>query len=270
MQGAMSLDMGGLFTGYDIVIFSYVVPIYIAEISPKHLRGGLTTLNQIMIVLGGSLALIIGTIISWRSLALTGLVPCIVLLVGLDFVLESPRWLLKENLTSDRIVNEYFNGEVKVSFGQLEDALNDCTNLDDTFELGLCYLIEGVLHALEKITSIWGDLVSFSMLKPRPSEVEFYNSLTNVNVHLYIDLGVDEAEGEAEDGSGRDLMKEAKYLAEVVKSTSIFYEDVSKEKEPTPPTVASSSGHVLHPEWDQMVQRLERVEQGQQRYYRIS
>ncbi|KAJ0807064.1 putative major facilitator, sugar transporter, major facilitator superfamily [Helianthus annuus] len=45
-MGSVLLDTGRFFTGYGIGIFSFVVPIYIAEISPKELRGGLTTLNQ--------------------------------------------------------------------------------------------------------------------------------------------------------------------------------------------------------------------------------
>ncbi|KVH95599.1 hypothetical protein Ccrd_002357 [Cynara cardunculus var. scolymus] len=77
-EGAYSLDTGRFFTGYGIGIFSYVVPIYIAEISPKDLRGGLTTLNQLMIV--------------------TGLIPPVFLLVGLLFIPESPRWLAKVGL----------------------------------------------------------------------------------------------------------------------------------------------------------------------------
>ncbi|KAK2646679.1 hypothetical protein Ddye_021874 [Dipteronia dyeriana] len=94
-QGSFSLDIGRLFTGYGIGVFSYVVPIFIAEISPKNLRGGLTTLNQLMIVVGSSTAFLLGTVIPWRMLALTGLVPCILLLVGLFFIPESPRWLAK-------------------------------------------------------------------------------------------------------------------------------------------------------------------------------
>ncbi|GMY27607.1 sugar transporter ERD6-like 16 [Fagus crenata] len=94
-KGAISLDRGRLFTGYGIGVFSYVVPIYVAEIAPKNLRGGLTTLNQLMIVTGSSVAFLIGSFITWRTLALTGIVPCIFLLVGLCFVPESPRWLAK-------------------------------------------------------------------------------------------------------------------------------------------------------------------------------
>lgn len=94
-MGAYSLDTGRFFTGYGIGIFSYVVPIYIAEISPKNLRGGLTTLNQLMIVTGSSVSFLLGTVVSWRTLALVGLVPPVFLLVGLLFIPESPRWLAK-------------------------------------------------------------------------------------------------------------------------------------------------------------------------------
>ncbi|XP_021635640.2 sugar transporter ERD6-like 16 isoform X2 [Hevea brasiliensis] len=93
--GYLSLDMGRFFTGYGIGVFSFVVPIFIAEISPKNLRGGLTTLNQLLIVTGSSIAFLLGSVITWRALALTGLIPCIFLLVGLFFVPESPRWLAK-------------------------------------------------------------------------------------------------------------------------------------------------------------------------------
>ncbi|KAI5654067.1 hypothetical protein M9H77_31254 [Catharanthus roseus] len=91
--GTLTLDIGRFFTGYGIGIFSYVVPVFISEIAPKNLRGGLATINQLMIVSGSSVAYLLGTFVSWRTLALTGLVPCILLLGGLFFIPESPRWL---------------------------------------------------------------------------------------------------------------------------------------------------------------------------------
>ncbi|MCL7048604.1 hypothetical protein MKW94_030000 [Papaver nudicaule] len=94
-KGVFLLDVGRVFTGYGIGVFSYVVPVFIAEIAPKNLRGGLTTANQLMIVIGASVAFLMGTVVSWRTLALTGLLPCIILLVGLSFIPESPRWLAK-------------------------------------------------------------------------------------------------------------------------------------------------------------------------------
>ncbi|GMP76819.1 hypothetical protein CsSME_00033332 [Camellia sinensis var. sinensis] len=54
-----------------------------------------------MIVTGSSVAFLMGTVITWRSLALTGLLPCIVLLLGLFFIPESPRWLAKVGLKKE-------------------------------------------------------------------------------------------------------------------------------------------------------------------------
>ncbi|XP_077232362.1 sugar transporter ERD6-like 16 isoform X2 [Tasmannia lanceolata] len=94
-KGALSLDIGRFSMGYGIGILSYVVPVFIAEITPKNLRGGLTTVNQLMICIGTSVAFIVGTVVNWRTLALTGLIPCFILLLGLFFIPESPRWLAK-------------------------------------------------------------------------------------------------------------------------------------------------------------------------------
>ncbi|CAL5357542.1 unnamed protein product [Camellia sinensis] len=70
-KGSLALDIGRVATGYGMGVFSYVVPVFIAEIAPKNLRGALTTLNQLMIVCGVSVSFIIGTVLSWRALALT-------------------------------------------------------------------------------------------------------------------------------------------------------------------------------------------------------
>ncbi|KAL5701550.1 hypothetical protein ACHQM5_026874 [Ranunculus cassubicifolius] len=93
--GALALDIGRLSTGYAIGVFSYVVPVFIAETAPKSIRGHLTTLNQLMIISGVSITFVIGIVLNWRTLALIGLIPCLFLLVGLLFIPESPRWLAK-------------------------------------------------------------------------------------------------------------------------------------------------------------------------------
>ncbi|CAA2940090.1 probable LRR receptor-like serine threonine-kinase RKF3 [Olea europaea subsp. europaea] len=94
-KGSLPLDIGRLSTGYGMGVFSYVVPVYIAEIAPKDLRGALTTINQLMICTAVSVSFIIGTFLTWRALAITGIVPCAILLVGLVIIPESPRWLAK-------------------------------------------------------------------------------------------------------------------------------------------------------------------------------
>ncbi|XP_057960871.1 sugar transporter ERD6-like 8 [Malania oleifera] len=87
------LDLGRLLTGYGVGLLSYVVPVYIAEISPRELRGALATTNQIFISIAMLIAFVIGAFVKWRTLAITGIIPCMILLAGLYFIPESPRWL---------------------------------------------------------------------------------------------------------------------------------------------------------------------------------
>ncbi|KAJ8769733.1 hypothetical protein K2173_005939 [Erythroxylum novogranatense] len=90
---AWLLDIGRLLVGYGMGLLSYVVPVYIAEITPKNLRGGFTAVHQLMICCGVSVTYLIGAFVSWRTLALIGIIPCLLQLLGLSFIPESPRWL---------------------------------------------------------------------------------------------------------------------------------------------------------------------------------
>ncbi|GKB50708.1 sugar transporter ERD6-like protein 5 [Tanacetum coccineum] len=95
------LDAGRLSIGYGIGVLSYVVPVYIAEITPQNLRGAFTTVNQLMICIGVSVMWLIGTFIPWRTLALIGTIPCLLQVVGLFFIPESPRWLANIGMWKD-------------------------------------------------------------------------------------------------------------------------------------------------------------------------
>lgn len=94
-KDAWWLDIGRLLIGVGVGLITYVVPVYIAEITPKNHRGGFTSAQQLMISLGFALVYFIGNIISWRALSLIVLISCILQLVGLFFIPESPRWLAK-------------------------------------------------------------------------------------------------------------------------------------------------------------------------------
>ncbi|XP_061367415.1 sugar transporter ERD6-like 5 isoform X2 [Gastrolobium bilobum] len=92
---AWSLYVGRLLVGCGIGLLSYVVPVYIAEITPKNLRGGFTTVHQFMSCCGMSLTYLIGAFSNWRILALVGTIPCLLQLLSLPFIPDSPRWLAK-------------------------------------------------------------------------------------------------------------------------------------------------------------------------------
>lgn len=93
---------GRLVIGLAIGIGSYTAPLYIAEVSPFELRGGLVSLNQLMITIGILCSFLINFAFtnfdgSWRWMFGIGLIPAILLSIGMLFLPESPRWLVKEN-----------------------------------------------------------------------------------------------------------------------------------------------------------------------------
>ncbi|MDX1901353.1 MAG: sugar porter family MFS transporter [Gammaproteobacteria bacterium] len=94
--------MGRLIIGTAIGMGSYTAPLYIAEVSPHHLRGGLVTLNQLAITIGILSSYLINYAFtsfdgSWRWMFGMGLIPAILLSIGMIFLPESPRWLIKQN-----------------------------------------------------------------------------------------------------------------------------------------------------------------------------
>ncbi|KHN11101.1 Sugar transporter ERD6-like 6 [Glycine soja] len=54
------LYMGRLLEGFGVGIISYVVLVYIAEIAPQNLRGGLGSVNQLSVTIGIMLAYLLG------------------------------------------------------------------------------------------------------------------------------------------------------------------------------------------------------------------
>ncbi|KAA8545055.1 hypothetical protein F0562_019846 [Nyssa sinensis] len=84
-----------------IVFAKTVIGIWIwaswlsAEITPKNTRGGFTAAIQLTTCCGLSLMFFIGTFMHWHPLALIGTIPCLVQVIGVFFIPESPRWLAK-------------------------------------------------------------------------------------------------------------------------------------------------------------------------------
>jgi SP family sugar porter-like MFS transporter len=95
------LFMGRLLEGFGVGVISYVVPVYIAEIAPQNMRGALGAVNQLSVTIGILLAYTLGMFVPWRILAVLGILPCSILIPGLFFIPESPRWLAKMGKMED-------------------------------------------------------------------------------------------------------------------------------------------------------------------------
>lgn len=93
--------LGGLAVG----MASAITPLYIAEVSPKDLRGRMLGLQQ-MLMVGGQVAVyIVNYLIArgmphqwivsegWRWMLASGVIPCALFLLLVPFMPESPRWL---------------------------------------------------------------------------------------------------------------------------------------------------------------------------------
>ncbi|KAF8097960.1 hypothetical protein N665_0278s0021 [Sinapis alba] len=89
------LNIGRISSGIGIGLISYVVPVYIAEITPKHIRGICTFSTQLIQNAGLAIVYFLGNFINWRMMALLGALPCVIQGIGLFFIPESPRWLAK-------------------------------------------------------------------------------------------------------------------------------------------------------------------------------
>lgn len=94
------LILGRLIIGLNCGLSTTLVPMYLSEISPVSLRGGLGTLNQLGITIGLLLSMvlgieaILGTAESWPYLFGLAVIPSALQLFLLPMCPESPRYLL--------------------------------------------------------------------------------------------------------------------------------------------------------------------------------
>lgn len=90
------IAIGRLLSGIGAGSAVVVGPIYVAEVSPLDQRGLFGALSQVMTNMGILVAVILGYFLSrgqlWRIILLTGSVIGFIQVLGLFFVVESPKW----------------------------------------------------------------------------------------------------------------------------------------------------------------------------------
>jgi sugar porter (SP) family MFS transporter len=110
---------------------SMVVPLYIGEVVPPRVRGGLVSLNQLAITAGILVSYLIDYGLSgsanWRLMFGLAAIPAVLLFVGMLFQKESPHWLIRQ----DRI-------------DEARDVLKRVRNDDDD--------IDGEIHDVQEVS----------------------------------------------------------------------------------------------------------------------
>ncbi|KAJ3603804.1 hypothetical protein NHX12_028545 [Muraenolepis orangiensis] len=93
-QNLWMLYAGRALTGLASGVTSLVVPVYISEMAHQRVRGTVGSCVQLMVVTGICGAYVFGVFLPWRWLAVCGSLPPTLLVVGMCFMPETPRYLL--------------------------------------------------------------------------------------------------------------------------------------------------------------------------------
>ena len=143
-SNAVSLMVARLFLGVAIGTASFAVPLYIAEISPTKVRGTLVSLFQLMITIGILVSYFSDFMFAdetdvtcWRPMFYVGVIPALILLVGMIFMPESPRWLFAS--------------------GKDEEAMKVLAKTEGAEAEAVAASIKGEIEKDQQNTSTWKD-----------------------------------------------------------------------------------------------------------------
>lgn len=96
------LILSRILVGLAVGIVNFIVPLYLSEVAPKQMRGTLVSLYQWAITAGILFSYVVNgafasAVYNWRWMLFAGVVPGIILLVGMSFLGDTPRWLISKN-----------------------------------------------------------------------------------------------------------------------------------------------------------------------------
>nr|WP_314266974.1 sugar porter family MFS transporter [uncultured Moellerella sp.] len=121
-----------IIAGISVGAISVLSPMYVAEISPSSIRGRMTAIYQLCIMLGILLSYITNYFLkdlehNWRLMFISGVIPAIIFFICLLFISESPRWLMlkNKNIKAIEVLNKLYNeNEVDQIKSDIELSIN--------------------------------------------------------------------------------------------------------------------------------------------------
>ena len=132
----MSVVVGRLLMGLAIGISAMVVPMYLSEVSPARVRGTIIFMFQLAITLGLMSAFVINFAFAewvqdastnWRWMFGMGVIPSVLLFIGMARMPRSPRWLMLTGKEEEaRSVLRHLLGKEDVSdaMDEMEESLD--------------------------------------------------------------------------------------------------------------------------------------------------
>ncbi|KAK6918815.1 Major facilitator, sugar transporter-like [Dillenia turbinata] len=131
--------LGRFLVGLGIGVNTVLVPVYISEVAPTKYRGSLGTFSQIGTCLGIIVSLFLGILSEnnphwWRVMLYLASVPGFLLALGMQFAVDSPRWLSKVGRLDDAkevITNLWGASEVDKAMEDIQSVIrNNGNDLD--------------------------------------------------------------------------------------------------------------------------------------------
>jgi sugar porter (SP) family MFS transporter len=129
-QAVWQLVGARLVLGLAVGSASFIAPMFISEIAPRRLRGGLVAVNQLMLTSGILIAYIANwalkdVVDNWRWMLGISVLPGLALAIGMLIAPPSPRWLVERGRRADaRRVLQRLNAsdDVDQELSQIEHA----------------------------------------------------------------------------------------------------------------------------------------------------
>src|ERR1700677_3139945 len=145
---ALSIDLTmlvfmRLLIGFAIGMASFSAPLYLSEIAPKNVRGGLITLYQFMITVGILVSYLTDTAYTptgnWRWMFGITFFPAFIMFLAVLFLPKSPRWLMLRGRKEEaRGVLERVSGssaEADIEINEIEASLQKVHNVRQIFKI---------------------------------------------------------------------------------------------------------------------------------------
>ncbi len=121
--------------GIAVGMISFVAPIYLSEIAPEKIRGSLVSLYQLALTAGILLSYLINRIFAnfefnWRWMLGSGAIPAVILLIGILFLHDTPRWLISKNKIDEArevFKKIYPENDIENHINEIKETLSSST-----------------------------------------------------------------------------------------------------------------------------------------------
>jgi sugar porter (SP) family MFS transporter len=183
-QSFTALLVGRLLLGIGVGIVAVVVPLYLAEVAPAHIRGKSVTVFQLFLTIGILLAYVVDLFFTptgdWRAMFTVIIIPAAILLLSMIVLPQSPRWLVSKLRYRKAL-------KILHRIRSAEDAEKELLEIKQHIEQ----------HQQQQSYGSWSELFSRDLLKPLflAVFVAIFNQLTAINGFLQYAPAVFKAAG---------------------------------------------------------------------------